>query len=68
MTTRERLAAIATASPLPTCPLGRCADMEEIRAAAGMPGATVEQLCERVRQLRQVEVSAGRMMEGMTCR
>ena len=68
MTIRQRLAEIAASSPLPTCPLRTCANMEEIRAAAGMPGATVEQLCERVRQLRQVEVSAGRMMEGMTCR
>jgi len=42
--------------------------MEEIRAAAGMTGATVEQLCERIRQLRQVEMGAERMVGRITCR
>ena len=43
--------------------------LDEIRDALGMGSdAGLREMCERVRQLRQVEVSAGRMMEGMTCR
>ena len=57
MTIRQRLAEIAASSPLPTCPLRTCANMEEINLALGLqPDADTRQACERARTLRQTEV------------